>query len=118
MKTRTFLIIFIPGLAAVIGLAVMNGSAPPPEPLPRNVGACFAAQLAVKERIAEPSRAKFPSCLNGAGVKQERPESTERYVVNSYFETPDSSGIYRSHTYQATVVEEGKNSRVFILGIQ
>lgn len=106
------------GLAAVIGVAYLNSSAGPPEPPesrdPREM-ACYAAQLAVKQKLASPSAAKFPSCRNSGSVQADGPN---KYIVRSIFEIPDSSGIMRQHGYVVSVTDEGANFRTFILGIQ
>ena len=115
MKTRTFVLLFIPGLIGLITVLIMNSSAPEPEKSDPKRLACFAAQMAVKGKIAAPEKARFPSCLQAAGVQA---ETTDSYVVRSYFEIPDASGIYRQHAYEVSVREEGKNLRTFILSLR
>ena len=59
--------------------------------------ACTAAQLTIKERVTT-SAAIFPFC-SGVPVVGSGP----RFVVSSFFDLPDSSGIKRRHNFTVNV---------------
>lgn len=75
--------------------------------------ACTAAQMAVKERLARPTAASFPYCSDWPG--HVRAESPHSWIVTSWFDMADPSGIIRQRSYQV-LVERGDdgNWRTFI----
>ena len=64
--------------------------------------ACIAAQEAVKERLRNPSAAKFQSCLYRPRFVQSD-ASDLNFTVRSFFGSFDESGILRSHSYVVSV---------------
>jgi hypothetical protein len=58
--------------------------------------ACTAAQSAIKGRLA--TRAVFPFC-SGVPVIGSGPE----FIINSFFDLPDPSGIKRRHNFTVIV---------------
>jgi hypothetical protein len=78
--------------------------------------ACYAAQETVKKRLSNPGTARFPSCLDYPG--HVTPISPTEWLVLSWVELPDASGIYRQHGYQASVKEGAETYQVFILSMR
>lgn len=77
--------------------------------------ACYAAQLAIKGRLADPSRAKFPTCSDWPG--HIRADGANKWLVTSWVELPDQIGVIRQRGYQVSVTRDadGQNWRTFIL---
>jgi hypothetical protein len=80
--------------------------------------ACYAAQMTIKGRIRNAGDAKFPSCLDYPGhVTTISPTS---WVVHSWVEMPDPSGIYRQHGFEVSVEHDvaAKQYRAFVLSLR
>jgi hypothetical protein len=77
--------------------------------------ACFAAQNTVKQRLKDPSSAVFQSCLEPTFV---RPQGADEWLVTSFVQTHDGSGILRPHAYQVSVTRGGGLWRAVILSLQ
>jgi hypothetical protein len=105
--------------AALLALALLTYlSSTPSEPARPDVLACFAAQMAVKERLS--GSARFPSCLDAAGVTAEGTtnDGAPLYLVRSRFEKTDPSGIYRTHAYRVYVRHDRQGYRTIIAAIE
>lgn len=114
MTGKTFLVLLVVLLTA--GLIVVNSSQPqsPSKSDPREL-ACFAGQMAVKQKLSDPSAATFLSCSGGAGVTIA--DNGSRYLARSMFETPDASGIKRQHGYAVSIEITDGNYKTYILHI-
>lgn len=86
---------------------------PPIQSNPREL-ACIAGQLAVKQKLSNPSAATFGSCLGAPGVTD---DGQSKYLARAVFETPDASGIQRQHGYTVSVELAEKTYKTFILRI-
>lgn len=78
--------------------------------------ACYAAQHVIRERLASAAQAKFPSCIQYPGhVTTEAPD--RRWIVHSWVELPDPSGIYRQRGFTVAVdyLPETRQFRTFIM---
>lgn len=119
MKTSTFALLFIPGLAALIGVLITSSSYEAQSPAtatksdPREL-ACFAGQMAIKQKLAIPSNADFRSCIGAFGIAD---DGANKYRARGVFETPDSSGIKRQHGYDVSVEKTPDGYKTFILRI-
>lgn len=78
--------------------------------------ACFAAQLAVKQKLARPGDAIFAlgACQGATGISDDGPN---RYLARGVFETPDSSGIMRQHGYAVSVEHMATGYRTNVMHI-
>jgi hypothetical protein len=74
--------------------------------------------MTIKERIRDAGQARFPSCLSSPG--HVTTVSSTSWLVHSWVELPDSSGIYRQHSYEASVDHDvaAKQYRAVVLSLR